>query len=392
MTSMSRRDCSTNDLGVTAERPRGGGTVTAMVDVAGVAARREAVARGLLREQPRALDCMGGHRSTAGVAAALLALVCAGCPADETEHAVWEKTFERLDGALLSVWGTAADDVITVGSDPGDGPLVLQYDGSGWSKLATGASGDLWWVTIHGDHAWMCGDGGTILRLDRTTGMFESFPPVTTERLYGIYAFADDDVWAVGGTPEDQTAVVLRFDGTAWSQVMLGAEITDALVFFKVFGNAPDDVWIVGLGGAAIHFDGNTYERIDVPLGRPLFTVHGNGDEILAVGGVESGHIVAADGKQLVNDTPSGVVPQFNGVWVEPDGHAVAAGIGGAVWQREDGQWAELDAPPKLLADLHSTYVDPDGGVWAVGGFILTEPLHDGVMMHYGPSIGQGAL
>ncbi len=363
-----------------------------MVDVAGVRPPCATVARSLLREQPRALGRVGLGRWTKAVAGALLALVCAGCPADEPAHAVWEKTFERLDGALLSVWGTAADDVIAVGSDPGAGPMVLHYDGEGWSKLATGASGDLWWVTIHGDHAWMCGDAGMILRLDRTTGAFESFPPVTTERLYGIYAFADDDVWAVGGNPESQSAVVLRFDGSAWSPVMLGAEVTDALVFFKVFGNAPDDVWIVGLGGSAIHFDGNTYERVEVPLGRPLFTVHGNGDEILAVGGVESGHIVHAEGKSLHDDTPSGVVPQFNGVWLEPGGDAVAAGIGGAVWKRSAGEWAELDAPPKLLADLHSTYVDPDGGVWAVGGFILTEPLHDGVLMHYGPSIGQGAL
>ena len=52
-----------------------------------------------------------------------------------------------LPGALTSVWGTAADDVWAVGSDPGDGsgPMVLNFDGQRWFQLETGHSGDLWW-------------------------------------------------------------------------------------------------------------------------------------------------------------------------------------------------------------------------------------------------------
>jgi uncharacterized membrane protein len=38
--------------------------------------------------------------------------------------------------------------------------------------------------------------------------------PVTSGTLYGIYAAAPNDIWAVGAG-----GVIIHYDGTAWSQV-----------------------------------------------------------------------------------------------------------------------------------------------------------------------------
>src|SRR5690348_4618568 len=59
---------------------------------------------------------------------------------------------EHLDGALMSVTGTADDDVWAVGANTQDakGALVLHYDGSSWQRLATGVEANLWWAHAFG--------------------------------------------------------------------------------------------------------------------------------------------------------------------------------------------------------------------------------------------------
>ena len=48
--------------------------------------------------------------------------------------------------ALFSVSGTSEKNVWAVGADKGKGPLVLHFDGTSWSRVATGHRGDLWWI------------------------------------------------------------------------------------------------------------------------------------------------------------------------------------------------------------------------------------------------------
>jgi hypothetical protein len=149
---------------------------------------------------------------------------------------------------------------------------------------------------------------------------------------------------------------------------------------------------MVGLGGAAVHYDGAGWTRVDVPNMRPLFTVHGDGQDIVAVGGFGSGLVVEVEGGALVDRTPMDLVPQLNGVYVRGD-RAVAGGLMGAVWSREDGEWSAVeDVPSPVIEDYHSIYVDPEGGIWAAGGSILTPPYRDGILSHSGEPIGEGSF
>jgi len=62
----------------------------------------------------------------------------------------WQLVFEELEPSLMSVSGSAADDVWAVGADArdGSGALVLHYDGERWQRMSTGVEADLWWVHV----------------------------------------------------------------------------------------------------------------------------------------------------------------------------------------------------------------------------------------------------
>lgn len=306
----------------------------------------------------------------------------------------WELVLEGEPGALLSVAGTASDDVWIVGADKrdGTGPTVLHYTGDGFEREETGDEGDLWWVAVEpttGD-VWMSGDGGRIFRRDADDGAIEAMTAPDTTRLYGILPFAPDDVWAVGGDEVANVGVVWHYDGTTWSRPEgLDEALTEGLVFFKVWGASPDEVWMVGFGGAAIHYQDGAFTRVELPVSRPLFTVHGAGDVVIAVGGVVSGLIVEAQGGALLDKTPAGA-PELVGVHVSDDGRAVAAGYEGEIWHRAaSGEWTrDEDAPVTMFGlSYHAVYEDPDGGIWAVGGYLDGAPLQQGMLAHYGEPI-----
>jgi hypothetical protein len=293
----------------------------------------------------------------------------------------WSVVFPQLDGALFSIWGTAADDVWTVGSDAGDGPTVLHWDGHRWDRLETGVQGDLWWVHAGPQRVWMCGDGGMVLRHDRGSGDTQRIDTPTDMLLFGVHEIAPDEVWAVGGDPGQQGGVVLRLEGEAFSSLAVPEEAEEGS-FFKVWGASADDVWIVGHGGRALHWDGEALSAREVPQGRPLLTVHGSGDDVVAVGGFASGLLVQVESGTLVDRTPPGA-PQLNGVFVRPE-TAWAAGVHGTIMQRVDDAWELREDAPRLSQDYHAVYADPDGGVWAVGGDIVAPPYRRGVLTYLG--------
>jgi hypothetical protein len=335
-------------------------------------------------------------RSSAWLACLLLlsalTVACDPDPSDNPSPSV-SVVFEGLPGALLGVWGSSAQDVWTVGSDPGDGlgPYIWRYDGQAWTRLNSGESGGLWWVWGLGADGpvWMCGEQGLLMRYDRATQRFERIPTPSPARLFGVFPVSADEVWIAGESSDDaRLGVLWRYDGaTVAPPTDLPAEVAAAPAWFKVWGRSAQDLWVVGLGDVALHRGASGWQV--VPSGRRLFTIHGDATHAVAVGGFASGLIVEADAAAsqptLTDITPKDA-PQFNGVWVSDDGATTAAGIYGALWQRPSpgGSWAALAEVPTQDEDLHAVYRDPTGGVWAVGGFVASSPMRDGVMVYVG--------
>lgn len=322
----------------------------------------------------------------------LVSLIAAGCGDDGgTDPPPWRIVHENLPQGLLSVWGTAEDDVWTVGSDAGDGPLVLHFDGEGWDRLETGARGDLWWVFgFAGGPIYLGGADGLILRYQ--DGAFEEMTTPGTGTVFGIWGGSPGDVWAVGGAPGGASGgFVWRLEGDAWVEASgVPAEIGESAAIWKVSGRSADDVWMVGTRGAALHWDGEALTRDDLPTGESLFTLHANAERFAAVGGFGTGQIFENDGSGWVRVDDEPIDPMV-GVHLTAD-LGVAVGQNGAVAERTDDGWEPAFVDLAFHETLHAVWIDPSGGVWAVGGQVQVFPLQRGALLYKGPREVPGGI
>ena len=308
----------------------------------------------------------------------------------------WEAVHEGLPAALLSVWGTATDDVWAVGGDTldGAGPMVVHFDGTGWERVPTGqASGTLWWVFgFPGGPIYAGGEGGVIVRSsDGTT--FEPMSTPGTDTVFGIWGASPDDVWAVGGASESMGGFAWRLAGDTWMpEPSLPADVASGAAVWKAYGTAANDVWLVGSNGVALHWDGTALQQGDTGVGSSLFTVHASGGRYAAVGGLASGIVVEHDGTSWQNVTPDPAPQGLAGVTLGEDGTGIAVGTFGTVLTRSARGWAAEDIGFPLSRNLHGSWIDPDGGMWAVGGDTLSPPFIDGIMLHRGRSVPGGDL
>jgi hypothetical protein len=309
-------------------------------------------------------------------------------PSQPSEATTWQVIYENPDAALLSVWGTSASDVWAVGADGGDrsGPLVLHYDGSDWQRLLTGQEGGtLWWVFgFAGGPVYMGGEGGVILRYEND--QFTRLPTPGQETVFGIWGSSPSDLWAVGGASESEGGFAWRLaDDDTWQpEPSVPSEITAGAAIWKIFGTSRDDAWLVGSNGTSLHWDGETLSPGDTGVGSSLFTVHAAGDRYAAVGGLASGIIVEYEQGQWTDVTPDPLPVGLSGVCLDHEGGGFAVGSLGAVYRRSANGWQEEDTGLAVDGNLHSVWIDPEGGIWSVGGQTYVEPFTDGMLIHGG--------
>lgn len=294
-----------------------------------------------------------------------------------------------LPAALLSVTGRSSSDVYAVGADPETddfGPLVLHYDGQRWRRLASGAQGDLWWITnepIDGAY-YLAGEQGLVLRYDLDSKQFTRLVTPGGKTLFGIWGTSAANIYAVGGESDNESGggVIWHFDGVTWSAVDLSPLLPGGVpTLFKVWGRSASDVYVVGLQGVALHYDGQQWRLIETAAPRPLFTVHGDADRVMATGGFAEGVIFELQGGRFVDRASPGT-PQMNGVYVTP-GLAAAAGVAASLALRTETGWELVDTTLNTSRDFHAVWIDPEGGIWAVGGD-LTVSLTQGMLAYSG--------
>jgi hypothetical protein len=306
-------------------------------------------------------------------------------PGSDSGASGWELVHEDLPGALLTVWGTSNTDVWAAGGDPtGEGPTVVHYDGTEWETLDTGTTGDIWWVFGPPEGpVYLGGTGGTILRYQ--DGEFTPMKTPSTEvTVFGIWGCAADDMWAVGGGAGGSAGgFAWRLEGDAWVEAEgFPAEVAETDAVWKVYGRSCEDVWMVGTGGLAIHWDGKALGPVERVANGSLFTVHANSERFVAVGGAQLGILVEYDGTEWVDVAPDGIDPMIGVCLTE--GGGTAAGWYGSALSRDSGSWQTEDVGTSGIIEesFHSVWIDPQGGVWAVGGQIVTPPLAGGIMYY----------
>ncbi len=318
----------------------------------------------------------------------------------------WSPSLRGLSGALLSIWGTSHDDIWLVGADKNDGtgPMVV-HGTTGFARLdlrpVDPAGGHLWWVFgPDADSVWMVGEGGRAFRHDRTTGLTTKVETGTDATLYGVWGASDDELWAVGGYvfPRTGEPTLVRLTPTGGEVVAdLPSEVLGNGTFFKVWGTAKDDVWVIGEMGRIVHYDGATWSRVDLGATPRLVTIHGSSaDDIVIVGGASQAVILEHTAAGFTDKSP-GPYALLSGVWVAPDGSAWAAGMLGQVMRRSapGAAWEAVSGVP-IMKDWHAVWRDPRGDWWFVGGNLLSAARFDeGTVIRFGPprtDVPTGAL
>lgn len=323
---------------------------------------------------------------------AFFAFGTAGCP-DEPKPGTWRYLGYDLEQALMGVGGSAADDVWVVGATRSvqdvDGPLVLQWNGSAWTRHVTGQLFDLWWVHAFADGpVFLGGAGGTILRHDRAAGTFsrQPTPGLAAHTVYGIWGAAPDDVWAVGGIA-GRSCFVWHFNGIEWSNMRLpepmvrdpGGETPACL---KVWGRSANEVYVVGSRGLLMRGSVAGLQIVDTAINASIFTVHGNRNDLVMVGGASQGAAFDFDGTVLSDRSPPRV-GLLQGVVIDEAGDGFAVGVGGSIFERTANGWNTIDSGLEFTAQsLHAVWLDPDGGVWSVGGNVLSSHLNQGAIVY----------
>ena len=319
---------------------------------------------------------------------ALLIVAGAACEPDPGGGGdSWEWVARDLPEGLVDVWGTGAGDVFAVGGDVGAGPIALRWDGAGWTRLDTGAAtGTLRGVSGSASRVWMVGEGGTVLRGDRGAGPPTAVGGVPPGVTLNAVSEAGGAVWAVGG--DGAVGRIYRLSGASFVEDTSVAAAARGVALNDVWAEGADEVWAVGRAGVILHRSGGVWSTLATPGGKALQAVHARAGAAVAVGGSISALVVEASADTATNVSPP-QVKALLGVVVRADGGVVAVGGEGTVVEREGTVWRTPDGVPATLDDHAAVYVDPSGGVWVVGGNLVSDPPRDGALLHFGGTIAR---
>lgn len=284
--------------------------------------------------------------------------------------------------SLLSVWGSSIDDVWVVGgrSELSGAPAVLRYQDGSWRREDPGVTGvDLWWVFGFPDGGvFFGGSEGTILRYRGSS--FERMQTPRAGTIFGMWGASADDLWAVGDGGLD-AAIVWHFDGSQWMEVAQPAGVPRRV--FKVHGRASDDVWMSCADGSALRWNGATLERQLTGATSPLFSIATTPERVFAVGGVPSfGEMVEQTGAAW---EPVDLNPPVAWRGLAARARTVfALGESGVVARLEEAGWAFVEQT-SIQGDFHAAWIDPEDGLWSVGGAFNRTPLTtDGFITYFG--------
>ena len=316
----------------------------------------------------------------------------AGCDCAGEPQGEWQAVGTGLREALLAVHGTSARDVYAVGSDKGNGPAVWHFDGEGWERLATGTRGDLWWVhAFEGGPVFMGGALGTILRYEGGAFTRMPVPGLARHTIFGIWGRSPSDVYAVGSLV-GRNGFIWHFDGAAWTEVAVPDGLPqddwhDVPGFFKVWGD-DQDVWVVGGRGVLLRSTaGGPFEIVASGTDATLFTVHASSGQVAAVGGGGNGVLVEESAGTWASHGPD-AIPLLQGLCLGADGRGYATGFHGLVLERRSEAWTPVEHGLALdVESLHAAWMDPDGGLWSVGGNVISSTLDAGAVVHFGARV-----
>ena len=268
------------------------------------------------------------------------------------ENGVWRcdgpltgsPSWTNISGAKLNaVLALAADNVWVVGATG----TILHYDGSGWSREASGTSYDLCGIAaLAANDIWAVGAQGTILHYNGSTWAPQASG--ITIRLNGVKALDGSHVWAVGDYDATNLhGTILRYNGSSWSSESVAGGVGNLMA---VVPFAANDVWVVGHEGIApfletegrssiLHYDGSSW----------IYVMGDTQAYLRGLTAIDSSHMWSAGGALEVGR--------------DPDDKPI---VQSSIFFYNSSSWAR-QAAPNGTSDLYGISALAASDVWAVG-------------------------
>ncbi|MFP2924771.1 hypothetical protein ACLESO_06055 [Pyxidicoccus sp. 3LG] len=258
---------------------------------------------------------------------------------DSSLHGVSKAPLE-----LVSIWGSGPGEVWLAGHG-----LHHWKDGTLTQSLEEQHT----FNGLHGtgtDDVWAVGPSGQTWHWNGTT--WSAFPTGNEGTLYGVWAHAPDEAFAVGQYGVD------RWNGSTWvaQQTPIGTS------FFGMGASAQGRAWLVGADGRLLRYDGTSWTQVPSPVRKLLRAVWTrNENEAWAVG--HSGTILHWDGHVWAVEQ-SHTTANLTQVWSGGGEEVWAVGVGGTVLRRSGGVWSPF--PSGTEADVNDIWGTGASNLWVV--------------------------
>ena len=164
----------------------------------------------------------------------------------------------KTNATFYGVWMSSTDEVWAVGGsvDSGIGEIWKRSESDGWQQVKADLPGVVFKVWQN----WFVGVESSYHLED---GLLVPYP--TEAKLTTVRGYADDDVYAIGGS---SSVHLQHFNGTAWSDIDLDG---DWGVGTGVWTDTGEDLWLAGTSGFMGYYTGTDLVTPDFPMTNNTF-------------------------------------------------------------------------------------------------------------------------
>ncbi len=297
-------------------------------------------------------------------------------------------------GLGLLAWSVLLSGLVGVGmaggpTEPTVAPKEREMPAAGPRKgelyRAVSSSAGAWWVWTNplpvgvplfdvdvtpSGSVFAVGKFGAILRYDPDTSRWELFPRPPDEFLYGVWAYNDQRVFAVG--VGENGGLILSYDGSSWQRVETGNNNT----LFDVWGTSPSNVFAVGLYGTILHYDGSKWTPMQNVPASHLYAVWGtSANQVYAAG--YWGVVIRYDGTKWVQ-VFTGTWP-INDLWGGSETDVYAPANDGFLFHYDGSTWS--DVSPDRGGDFTAVWGRASNHLYVVSNGYMKATLYryDGI-------------
>ena len=190
--------------------------------------------------------------------------------------------------------------------------------------------------------AWALGAADVLFadgdRVERVTAGQRTMTVFANKSVVAVWGASPTQIWGVG-----QGGWIMKYDGTTWTDVVMGniASIPGSL--YAVWGSSATDVYAVGYAEEVMHYDGVAWTT--VTTGLPAFASltgvwAANANDVVAVG--STGTIVRYNGASWTTEASGG--SDLNAVWGSSTTDIFAVGSSGKIMHYNGVGWSAMSS------------------------------------------------